>query len=145
MKTTFVVLVGDSGVDNFLLGRSFLRAYNVLVDMNNRKSLIRDPLAPKHQITDKTFRVITHEPVVLDNPDSLLYQNVLVSPTKGSLKRPHVSGDNMAAVTAVGLLVVPVRNPHGQAAPSALSAQQHFGGHSFANYLQLITCFPGGR
>ena len=47
MRTLFVVLAVDSGVDDFLLGRSFLRAYNVLVDLNNRKVLIQDPLTPK--------------------------------------------------------------------------------------------------
>ena len=66
LKTTFVVLAGDSGVDDVLLGRNFPRAYNVLVDLNNRKILIRDPMAPKvhacqHQVMDETFRVIKHE------------------------------------------------------------------------------------
>ena len=30
LQTTFIVLTSDSGVDDFLLGRNFLRAYNVL-------------------------------------------------------------------------------------------------------------------
>ena len=130
LKTTFVVLAGDSGVDDFLLGRNFLRAYNVLVDLNNRKILIRDPLAHKvhacqYQVMDEKFRVVTHESIVLepgecrttlarvltDDPDSLIYRNVLVSPAYSSAKRPSVLRDDLAAVTADGLLVVPVRNP----------------------------------
>ena len=49
--------------------------------------------------------------MLTDDPDSLIYRNVLVSPAYSSSKRPSVSGDNLAAVTADGLLVLPVRNP----------------------------------
>ena len=120
LKTTFVVLAGAS----------FLRAYNVLVDLNNRKILNRVPLTPKvhacqHQVTEDIFRVVTHKTVILEpgkcrvvvarvlteDPDSLIYQNVMVHSHNCPVKRPHVSGNNLAALTGGGLLVVPVRNP----------------------------------
>ena len=66
-----MVLAGDSGKDDFLLGRNFLRACNVLVDLNKSKIVIRDPLTPKvqacqHQVTEEVFRVITTNTVVLE-------------------------------------------------------------------------------
>ena len=33
LQTTFIVLTDDAGGDDFLLGRNFLRAYKVLIDL----------------------------------------------------------------------------------------------------------------
>ena len=43
LETNFVVVVDAHGLENFLLGRNFLRAYNVLVDLTSMKVIVRAP------------------------------------------------------------------------------------------------------
>ena len=47
MKTNFIVIADHIGAENFLLGRHFLRAYNVLVDLAAMRLTIRDPKVPR--------------------------------------------------------------------------------------------------
>ena len=60
LKTNFIVIADHLGAEDFLLGRNFLRTYNVLVDLTAMRVTIRDPKAPRqfkpnHEISD-------HEP-----------------------------------------------------------------------------------
>ena len=48
LKTNFIVIADHLGVEDFLLGRNFLRTYNVLVDLTAMRVTIRDPKAPRH-------------------------------------------------------------------------------------------------
>ena len=58
LKTNFVVIADRIGSEDFLLGRNFLRTYNVLVDLTAMKVTIRDPKTPKifkavHKVSDQ--------------------------------------------------------------------------------------------
>ena len=71
LQATFVVLASDCGVDDFLLGRNFLRKYNVLVDLTARKIVIRNPLTPKlykpqHQVSDDFSLLLPCQDVTMD-------------------------------------------------------------------------------
>ena len=46
LETNFVVVDDAMGVEDFLLGRNFLRAYHVLVDLTAMKIIIRAPSEP---------------------------------------------------------------------------------------------------
>ena len=70
LQATFVVLASDCGVDDFLLGRNFLRKYNVLVDLTARKMIIRNPNAPQlfkpqHQVSDDFSMVVLNQDLEL--------------------------------------------------------------------------------
>ena len=45
-KPNFVVVDVAMGVEDFLLGRNFLRAYQVLVDLTSMKIVVRAPVKP---------------------------------------------------------------------------------------------------
>ena len=71
LKTNFVVIADHIGSEDFLLGRNFLRTYNVLVDLTAMKVTIRDPRTPRiikavHEVSDKEpLFVVSTEEVVL--------------------------------------------------------------------------------
>ena len=46
LETNFVVVDDAMGVEDFLLGRNFLRAYQVLVELTAMKIIIRAPSEP---------------------------------------------------------------------------------------------------
>ena len=46
LQTNFVALDDAMGVDKFLLGPNFLRAYQVLVDLTAMKIVVRAPAKP---------------------------------------------------------------------------------------------------
>ena len=46
LETNFVVVDDAHGLEDFLLGRNFLRAYNVLVDLTSMKIVVRAPAKP---------------------------------------------------------------------------------------------------
>ena len=71
LKTNFVVIADHIGSEDFLLGRNFLRTYNVLVDLTVMKVTIRDPKTPR------TFETV-HE--VSDNESSFVVSTEEVSP-----------------------------------------------------------------
>ena len=52
LKTNFVVIIDHISSESFLLGRNFLRTYNVLVDLTAVKVTIRNPITPR------TFKAI---------------------------------------------------------------------------------------
>ena len=43
LSTNFVIVDDKMGIDGFLLGRNFLRQYNVLVDLSAMKIVVRNP------------------------------------------------------------------------------------------------------
>ena len=47
LKTNFVVIADHIGSEDFLLGRIFLRTYNVLEDMTAMRVTITDPKSPR--------------------------------------------------------------------------------------------------
>ena len=68
LETNFVVVDDAMGVEDFLLGRNFLRAYQVLVDLTSMKIVVRAPVRPMWhyahtQVGDSSLAV----PVVLDS------------------------------------------------------------------------------
>ena len=68
LETKFVVVDDAMGVEDFLLGRNFLRAYQVLVDLTSMKMVVRVPVQPMWhhahtQVGDSSLVV----PVALDN------------------------------------------------------------------------------
>ena len=68
LETNFVVVDDAMGVEDFLLGRNFLRAYQVLVDLTSMKIVSRAPVKPVwHQAHTQVgdASVTTH--VALDN------------------------------------------------------------------------------
>ena len=46
LETNFVVVDDAMGVEDFLLGRNFLRTYQVLVDLTSMKIVVRAPVKP---------------------------------------------------------------------------------------------------
>ena len=46
LETNFVVVDDANGLEDFLLGRNFLRANNVLVDLTSKKIVVRAPAKP---------------------------------------------------------------------------------------------------
>ena len=68
LETNFVVVHDAMGVEDFLLGRNFLRAYQVLVDLTSMKIVVRAPVRPvwhhaPTQVGDRSLAV----PVALDS------------------------------------------------------------------------------
>ena len=58
LKTNFVVIADSIGSEDFLLGRNFLRTFNVLVDLTAMRVTIRDPSSPRifkavHEFSDQ--------------------------------------------------------------------------------------------
>ena len=57
LKTNYVVIVDHIGSKDVILGRNFLRTYNVLVDLTAMKITIRDPKLPR--ISKQLMRLVT--------------------------------------------------------------------------------------
>ena len=70
LKTNFVVIADHIGSEDFLLGRNFLRTYNVLVDLTAMKVTIRDPKTPR--IFKATHEVSDHEPSFVVSTEDII-------------------------------------------------------------------------
>ena len=100
METNFVVVDDAMGVEDFLLGRNFLRAYQVLVDLTSMKIVVRAPVQPvwhhaHTQVGDFTLavpvasgrdlvlqpfeRTVVKTKVVFANLEPLVFQNVVLN------------------------------------------------------------------
>ena len=67
LETNFVVVDDAMGVEDFLLGRNFLRSYQVLVDLTSMKIVVRAPLKPVwHHAHAQVGDASLTTPVVLD-------------------------------------------------------------------------------
>ena len=96
LKTNFIVIADHLGAEDFLLGRNFLRTYNVLVDLIAVRVTIRDPKAPRqfkpvHEVSDHEpsvicstkkivlgpfERTLVRAQVITQNPNEYFYRNV---------------------------------------------------------------------
>ena len=74
LETNFVIVDEAHGLEVFLLGRSFRRAYNVLVDLNSMKIVMRSPAKPVwHHAHARTCDETLSSIVVFDQ-DVVLHQ-----------------------------------------------------------------------
>ena len=70
LKTNFIVIADHLGAEDFLLGRNFLRTYNVLVNLTAMRVFIRDPKAPGHF---KPIHVVSnHEPSLVVSTEKVV-------------------------------------------------------------------------
>ena len=81
LETNFVVVDDAQGLEDFLLGRNFLRAYNVLVDLTAMKIVVRAPAKPVwHHAHAQTRDEALSSTVVLD-------QDVVLQPFERAVLR----------------------------------------------------------
>ena len=99
LETNFVVVDNAMGVEDFLLGRNFLRAYQVVVDLTAMKVLVRAPSKPvwyhaHTQVSNETLsapvataqdtvlqpieRKILRAKLIVDDVDPFIFRNVLI-------------------------------------------------------------------
>ena len=130
LKTNFVVIADHIGSEDFLLGRNFLRTYNVLVDLTAMKVTIRDPKTPR--IFKATHEVSDHEPsfvvstediilgpferkivrakIITQQPDTFLFRNVTVHSCSIKSTSVFVSEDTLTSVGEGGIVFLAIRN-----------------------------------
>ena len=130
LKTNFVILADQIGSEDFLLGRNFLRTYNVLVDLTAMKVTIRDPKTPR--IFKATHEVSDHEPsfvvstedvilgpferkivrakIITQQPDIFLFRNVTVQSCSIKSSSVFVSEDTLTSVGEGGIVFLAIRN-----------------------------------
>ena len=98
LETNFVVVDDAMGVENFLLGRNFIRAHQVLVDLTSMKIVVQTPVQPvwhhaHTHVGDSTSavlltldrdlvlqhfeRTVVKARVVTANLEPLVFQNVV--------------------------------------------------------------------
>ena len=130
LRTNFIVIADHLGAEDFLLGRNFLRTYNVLVDLTAMRVTIRDPKAPRHfkpvhEVSDhEPSLVISTEKVVLGPYERKLvraqvisqkhneyhFRNVMIRPMGVHKRCPFVSEDTLTSVGDEGIVFIAVRN-----------------------------------
>ena len=130
LKTNFVVIADHIGSEDFLLGRNFLRTYNVLVDLTAMKLTIRDLKTPRifkatHEVSDhEPSFVISTEDVILgpferkivrakiitQQPDTFLFRNVTVHSCSIKSTSVFVSEDTLTSVGEGGIVFLAIRN-----------------------------------
>ena len=100
LETNFVVFDDAMGVEDFLLGMNFLRAYQVLVDLTAMKVIIRAPSEPvwyhaRAQVSNESLnssvaiaqdvvlqpfeRAILRAKLLVDNLESFMFRTVLIN------------------------------------------------------------------
>ena len=87
LSTNFIVIADHLGAEDFLLGRNFLRTYNVLVDLTAMRVTIRDPKTPRH--FKPVHAVSDHEPALV-----ISTEKVVLGPFERKLIRAHVITQN---------------------------------------------------
>ena len=130
LKTNFVVIADHIGSEDFLLGRTFLRTYNVLLDLPAMKVTIRDPKTPRtfnavHEISDnEPLFVVSTEEVVLgpferkvvrakiitQQPDEFHFRNVMVHSCSMKSSSVFVSEDTLTSVGEGGIVFIALQN-----------------------------------
>ena len=92
LETNFVVVDDAHGLEDFLLGRTFLRAYNALVDMTAMKLVVRAPAKPVwHHAHAQTSDEILSSTVVLD-------QDEVLQPSEQAVLRVKVVTSDLEAL-----------------------------------------------
>ena len=130
LKTNFIVIADHLGAEDFLLGRNFLRTYNVLVDLTAMRVTIRDPKAPRHfkpihEVSNhETSLVVSTQKVILgpfehklikaqvitQDPNEYLFRNVMIRPSGVHNKCSFVSEDTLTSAGEDGTVFLAVRN-----------------------------------
>ena len=133
LETNFVVVDDAHGLEDFLLGRSFLRAYNVLVDVTALKIVVRAPVKPvwhhaHAQTSDETLsstvvldkdvvlqpfeRAVLRAKVVTSDLEAFAFRNVVISSATPNrvLKNTMFVEDTIATVGETGVCYVSVGN-----------------------------------
>ena len=129
LKTNFIVIADHLGAEDFLLGRNFLRTYNVLVDLTAMRVTIRDPKTPRHfkpihevsdhepslvVSTDKVVlgpfeRKLVRAQVITQNPNEYRFRNVMIRPSGVYNRSSFVSEDTLTSVEDDGTIYLAVR------------------------------------
>ena len=103
LETNFVVV--DDGLEDFLLGRNFLRAWNVLVDPTAMKIVVRAPTKPVwHHAHAQTGDETLSSTVVLD-------QDVVLQPFERAVLRAKVVASDLEAF-AFRIVVINFATPN---------------------------------
>ena len=132
LETNFIVIADHSGAEDFLLGRNFLRTYNVLVDSTAMRVTIRDPRAARH--FKLVHEVSNHEPllvvstekvilgpferklvraqVISQHPNEYHFRNVMIRPRGVRKRDPFVSEDILTSVGGEGTVFLACETPH---------------------------------
>ena len=130
LKTNFVVIADHIGSEDFLLGRNFLRTYNVLVDLAAMKVTIRDPETPRifkavHEVSDQeqSFvvsaeevtlgpfeRKVVRAKIITQQPNEFHYRNVMVHPCSIRSNSLFDSEDTLTSVGEDGVVFLALRN-----------------------------------
>ena len=133
LETNFVVVVDAMGVEDFLLGRNFLRAYQVLVGLTAMKIIIRAPSEPvwyhaHAQISNESHstslaiaqdivlqpfeRTIVRAKLLADDLEPFMFRTVLINFQTPSrmLKNVIFLEDTVATVGETGFLYISLEN-----------------------------------
>ena len=129
-KANFVVIADYHGSEDFLMGRNFLRTYNVLVDLTVMKITIRDPKSPMifeaiHEVSDQEASIVVSAEEVTLGPfewkvvrakiitqqhNEFNFRNVMVHPSSCMSNLSFVSEDTQTSVGDDGLVLLALRN-----------------------------------
>ena len=130
LKTNFVVIADHIGSEDFLLGRNFLRTYNVLVDLAAMKVTIRNPKTPRifkavHEVSDQepSFvvsaeevtlgpfeRKVVRAKIITQQPNEFRFRNVMVHPCSIRSNSLFDSEDTLTSVGEDGVVFLALRN-----------------------------------
>ena len=130
LKTNFVVIADHIGSEDFLLGRNFLRTYNVLVDLAAMKITIRNPKTPRifkavHEVSDQepSFvvsaeevtlgpfeRKVVRAKIITQQPNEFHFRNVMVHPCSIRSNSLFDSEDTLTSVGEDGVVFLALRN-----------------------------------
>ena len=133
LETNFVVVDDAMGVEDFLLGRNFLRAYQVLVDLTSMKIVVRAPVKPvwhhaHTQVGDDSLatpvalendivlqpfeRTVVKAKLLIDNLEPLIFQSVVLNAAiaDASLHNLVFLEDSVATVGESGLVFLSLMN-----------------------------------
>ena len=127
LKTNFVVIADHIGSEDFLLGRKFLRTYNVLGDLAAIPVTIRDPKTPRifkavHEVSDQepSFVVSAEEDtlgpferkvmrakIITQQPNEFHFRNVMVHPCNAKSNAVFVSEDTLTSLGEDSVIYLP--------------------------------------
>ena len=123
LETNFVVVDDAHGLEDFLVGRKFLRAYNVLVDLTSRTrhhahAQTRDEALSSTVVLDQDVvlqpfdREVLRAKLVTSNLEAFAFSNVVINfaTSNGLLKNTIFVEDTIATVGETGSFYVSVGN-----------------------------------
>ena len=133
LETNFVVVDDAMGVEDFLLGRNFLRSYQVLVDLTSMKIVVRAPVKPvwhhaHTQVGDASLttpialdsdlvlqpfeRTVAKAKLVTNALEPIIFQTVALNASLSdpSLQNTIFLEDSVATVSETGTLYVSLVN-----------------------------------